>query len=61
MGFDSQLSFPEINYVKRLCYRGSMKKKMEKIIPEHDAEKDQNVLRVHKVWPGSPHLAKSNR
>lgn len=26
MGFDGQLSFPEINYVKRLCYRDSMKK-----------------------------------
>ena len=37
MGFDSQLSFPEINYIEWLCYRGSMGVggRMEKVILEH--------------------------
>lgn len=43
MGFDSQLSFPEINYVKRLCYRDSMKQN-GKNSPEHDAERGQMSL-----------------
>lgn len=30
---------------------------MEKIISEHDAKRNQNVLKDHKVLPGSPHLA----
>lgn len=59
MGFDSQLSFPEINYVKRLCYRDGMKK-WEKITPEHAAERGQNVLIAHKVLPGSLRLPKNS-
>lgn len=34
--------------------------KMEKIISEHDAKRNQNVLKDHKVLPGSPHLANNS-
>lgn len=30
--------------------------KLEKIISEHDAKRNQNVLKDHKALPGSPHL-----
>lgn len=35
--------------------------KMEKIISEHDAKRNQNVLKDHKVLPGFPHLANNSR
>lgn len=59
IGFDSQLSFPEINYVKRLCYRDGMKK-MEEIAPEHDAERPkcpQSLQSVARIPSPSQELA----